>query len=114
MDELIDQITAATGVDPAIARQATGIIINFLSNEGPADAVKAVLDSLPGARDLAAETDGGLGGLMGTFGDLTVAGLDMGNIQGVATTIIDYARAKAGSDKVDALIAGIPGLGQLV
>lgn len=114
MDELIDQIIAATGIDAGVARQATGIVINFLSNDGPADAVDAVLDSLPGARDLAAATGGGQGGIMGAFGDLTSAGLDVGDIQDVARIIVDYARATAGAEKVDALIAGIPGLDALI
>ena len=114
MDELIGQITATTGVDASVARRAAGIIISFLSKEGPPDAVKSLLDELTGARELAAETGGGDGGLMGIFGDLTGAGLGMGEIQGVARAIVDYARAKAGDAKVDAVIGGIPGIGQFV
>ncbi len=114
MDEMIGQITAATGVDAAVARRAAGIIINFLSKEGPPAAVGALLDKLPGARELASETGGGDGGLMGVFGDLTSAGLGMGDIQGVARALVGYARAKAGPERVDAVVGSIPGLGQFI
>ena len=114
MDELINHITAATGVDAQVARRATGIIFNFLSREGPPDAVGALLDDLPGSRELAAETGGSSGGLMGLFSALTGAGLGIGDIQGVARALLGYARAKAGSAKVDAVVAGIRGLAGLV
>ena len=78
MDELINQIADATGVDLQVARRATGIIIKFLASEGPPAAVSALLDDLPGSRDLAAETGGGSRGLMGVFGDLTAAGARYG------------------------------------
>ncbi len=114
MDELINHITAVTGVDRRVARRATGIIISFLSREGPPEAVKALLDDLPGSRDLVAESGRGSRGLMGVFGDLTGAGLGMGDIRGVAGALLGYARAKAGSAKVDAVVAAIPGLSQFV
>jgi hypothetical protein len=114
MDELINHISAATGVAPQVARRATGIMINFLSSEGPQGPVSALLDDLPGSRELAAETGGGRGGLMGVFGDLTRAGLGIGEIKGVVVAFVDYARAKAGAATVDAVVAGIPGLAGLI
>jgi hypothetical protein len=114
MDELINAITAATGVAPQVARRAAGIIIAFLSREGPPEAVKALLDALPGSRDLAAESGRGRGGLMGVFGDLTGAGLGIGDIRGVAGALLGYARDKAGPAKVDAVMGAIPGLGQFI
>ncbi len=114
MDELVGRITAATGIEAPVARHAAGIIINFLSNEGPPNAVKDLLDALPGARELAVETGGGQGGLIGVFGDLTGAGLGMGDIQGVARALVDHARAKAGAARVAAVVSGIPGLGSFL
>ena len=114
MDELINAIATATGVTPQRTRQATGIILSFLSREAPPDAAGALLDCLPGSRELAAETGGGKGGLMGLFGELTGAGLGIGDIQAVASELISYARAKAGATKVDAVIGAIPGLGQFL
>lgn len=114
MDDLINHITAATGVAPQTARRATGIIISFLAHEGPPDVVNAMLDEMPGSHDLVAETGRVSRGLMGVFGDLTGAGLGMGDIHGVASALVGYARAKAGSAKVDAVVAAIPGLGQFI
>lgn len=114
MDELIGQISAATGVDAAVARKAVGIIIDFLSREGPPEAVGRLLEKLPGARELGSAAGGGGGGLMGVFGALTGVGLGMGDIQGVARAVVDYARAKAGNETVDAVVDAIPGLGPFV
>jgi hypothetical protein len=112
MDEIIKQIAAATGIDPAVAQRAAGIVLSYLSREGPADAVGALLDALPGSRDLA--TGNGGGSLLGIVGDLTGAGLGMGEIQGFASALLDQVRAKAGPEKVDAVMAGIPGLAGLI
>ncbi len=114
MDEIIGQIAAATGIDAQVARRATGVIVNFLSREGPADAVGSLLDALPGSRDLAAETSGSSGSFMGVLGDLTGVGLGMGDIQSFVKALLDQVRAKVGSEKVDAVIAAIPGVASLV
>ena len=112
MDEIIKQIAAATGIDPAVAARAAGLIISYLSREGPADAVGALLDALPGSRDLAAQNQGG--SFMGIVGDLTGAGLGMGDLQGFASAFLEQARAKAGAEKVNAVMAAIPGLSQFI
>ncbi len=114
MDQIIEQIAATTGIDAQVARRATGVIINFLSREGPADPINSLLDALPGSRDLAAETSGSSGGFMGILGDLTGAGLGMGDIQGFVKALLGQVRAKAGSAKVDAVIAAIPALAPLM
>jgi hypothetical protein len=113
MNEIIDTISQATGVDTQRVRRATGIIVNFLSIEGPPDAVSALLDGLPGSRELAAETGGGSGGLWGVFNELTGTGLGMGEIRSIARALLASARAKAGAEKVDAVVAGIPGLAMI-
>ncbi len=112
MDEFIKQIAATTGIAPEVVRRATGVIFSYLTREGPADAVGSLLDALPGSRDLAAKNSGR--SLMGIFGDLTGAGLGMGEIQGFASALLDEARAKAGAEKVDAVLAAIPGLSQFI
>jgi len=38
----------------------------------------------------------------------------MGDIQRVASVLIGYARAKAGSAKVDAVVTAIPGLAPFI
>ena len=110
MNELTNTISGKAGVDPERTRRATGIILNFLRVEGPPEAVDALLDALPGSRELAAETGGGTGGLLGVFNQLTSVGLGIGEIQNVAAALLDYARAKAGPEKVDAVVRAVPGL----
>ena len=110
MDQIIKQIAAATGIDAQAVRRATGVIMNFLSREGPTEAIINLFDALPGSRDLAAKTDSSGGGLMGIFSDLTGAGLGMSDIQGFVSELLAQVRAKAGAEKVNAVMAGIPDL----
>jgi hypothetical protein len=114
MDELVDQIASQTGIDQALATKAVGIIVSFLGRDGPQPQVQSMIDAIPGARALA-EAHGGEGsGLMGVYGDLTAAGLGMGEIQSVTRAFVAIAKAKVGEQQVDAVVAAIPGLGQFV
>jgi|SRR5215470_15863649 len=123
MDELIGRIVANVGVDRSVAEKAVGIILDFLSKDGPTDKVQALIDRLPGADALVqaargSEGSGGLGGMMGGImgvgSRLMAAGLGMGEIQGVTREIIAYAREKAGEDAVDEIVGAIPGLNQFI
>ena len=40
MSELVDRIARRSGIDRAVAEKAVGIILDFLSREGPADKVQ--------------------------------------------------------------------------
>ena len=114
MDELVARVTAATGVDATVARNAVIIVLKFLLHDAPGKAAP-LIDALPGARQAVEGSSlGGSGGVMGVFSDLTGAGLGMGDIQGVAKAVIGYAREKAGPETVDAAIRAIPGLSQFV
>ena len=101
MEELIGRIVSNVGIDENLAQTAVGMILGFLQNEGPADKVGALMGALPGAEDLIASAggEGGGGGIMGAvgglmggggggamalMGQLTGAGLGMGDVQGVA------------------------------
>jgi hypothetical protein len=122
MDELVDRIVANVGVDRSVAEKSIGIIFDFLSKEGPADKVHALLDRLPGAQEAiaAARADeggdmfGSMGGIMGVGSRLMSAGLGMGAIQGVTRELIGYAREKAGDEAVDEIVGAIPGLSQFI
>jgi hypothetical protein len=114
MDELVEQIASQTGVDPARTRKAIGIIVAFLGRDGPQPQVQALIDGIPGARALAEEHGGTGSGLMGVYGDLTAAGLGMGEIQSVTRAFVADARAKVGEEQIDEVVAAIPGLGQFV
>lgn len=130
MDELINRIIAAAGIDEDLARNAVGIILGFLDKEGPEDKMQMIFDALPGAAELVAARAeagsgggllGGLGSMMGggmgamaALSELNSAGLDMGGVQSVAKELISYAKEKAGDDVVDEVVSKIPGLSQVL
>lgn len=130
MEELIDRIMAAAGIDKDLATNAVGIILDFLNREGPEDKMQLIFDALPGSADLVAAREGagsgggllgGLGsmmggsmGAMGALSELNSAGLDMGGVQSVVKELVSYAKEKAGDDVVEEVISQIPGLNQVV
>lgn len=118
MDELIGRLVNDVGVDKAAAETAVGIILDFLSKEGPADKIKLLLTKLPGAEALlqkAASGGGsGMGGVMGAGMSMMSAGLSMGQVQSVTRSFIAFAREKVGEDEVGEIVAAIPGLSQFV
>jgi len=125
MDELIQRIATAAGLDLATAREALKIILNFIATEAPAAPVDRVLDALPGSRELVDEAGGGgspglLGGLlggmgaMGVFSALTSAGLSFGQVQTVAREIMSDLESKVGEDTIGEISAAIPGLDQVL
>jgi predicted short-subunit dehydrogenase-like oxidoreductase (DUF2520 family) len=132
MDELIGRIASAAGISEDLARQAIGIILNFLDRDGPQDAVSQIVAALPGASELMAEQGGGGGGLLGSIAgklggslgggmgamaalnELTSAGLEMGEVQAVTRELVQAAREHAGADVVDRVVDAIPGLGQVL
>ena len=122
MNELVARLVADVGVDQAAAEKAIGIILDFLSKEGPADKVRALIDKMPGAQELLAAEQansggGGLfsmGGLMGAGTKMMGAGLSMGQVQGVTKEMIAYAREKVGDDAIGEIVGSIPGLSQFI
>jgi uncharacterized protein VcgC/VcgE DUF2780 len=118
MDELIGRLVSDVGVDKAAAETAVGIILDFLSKEGPADKMQLLLAKLPGAEALmqkAASAGGGvMGGVMGAGMSMMSAGLSMGQVQSVTRSFIAFAREKVGEDAVGEIVAAIPGLSQFV
>ena len=123
MDELIARLVANVGVEKVAAEKAVGIILDFLSKEGPPDKVQPLIDKLPGAAALikaqqASDAGGGgmfaMGGLMGAGTKMMAAGLSMGQVQAVTKEVIAYSREKAGEDAIGEIVGAIPGLSQFV
>jgi hypothetical protein len=130
MDELIQRITAATGLDPATAQQAVGIILGFLKSHAPAGPVGDLINSIPGADTAVAEhgsegggglmgslggmMGGGAGGLMALAGKLTGAGLDMSQMQATGREIFQYAKGQVGEEKLGEIASSVPGLAQMM
>lgn len=114
MDEVVAEVAEGTGLDPATARRAAGIIIAFIDRAGPEPQVHALVDGMPGARELAKESGGRAGNLLTVFGELSDLGLGFGDVERLARTFVAAARKRVGTKEVDAVIAGVPGLGQFV
>lgn len=129
MEELIQRIAAAAGIDTGLAQKAAGIILGFLQKEGPAAEVGQLIAAFPGAAELLPEAGapagggllgglmgmmGGGGGIMGLGSQLMGAGLSMGQIQSVSKEMFAVGREKAGEDTMSAIVGAIPGLSQFV
>jgi hypothetical protein len=126
MDELVARIATATGLDAETAREAVSIVLAFLTKEAPSGAMADLLAAVPGAAEAAAKpaaSGGGLmgglagmmgGGVMALAGQLTSAGVPMGEMQTLGREFFAFGREKAGEDTVGAIVGAIPGLGQFV
>ena len=122
MDELIARLVANVGVDRATAEKAVGIILDFLSKEGPPDKVQTLIDKMPGAQALlhaeqASGSSGGMfsmGGIMGAGTRMMSAGLSMGQVQSVTKEVIAFSREKVGEEAIGEIVGAIPGLSQFV
>lgn len=116
MSELIDRIVERVGIDRALAEKSVGIVLDFLSKEGPADKVRALLALLPGHEALIAAggSGGGMGGIMGVGSRLMGAGLGMDQIQSVTRELGAYCRDKGAADTLREIASSIPGLSQFI
>jgi hypothetical protein len=118
MEELVQRVSAATGLEPETAHKAIGMVLNFMQKQITPEQSAAVLDKVPGAREAAtgaaAESEGGGFGLMGLANDLTSAGLGMGQMQILGREMFAFLRQHAGEDAVGELAASIPGLHQFM
>jgi hypothetical protein len=126
MHELMERVTAKTGLDEPHAEKAVGIVLSLIRAEGDQEKVDELFDRLPGAEDLAAKhadatSGGGLAGLAGLFGGafggplaaigkLQAAGLSMDEINVLGRELLGFAREKAGEPLVNEVASSIPGL----
>ena len=124
MSDIVATITTATGIEPAVASRAIGMILGFLQREADDDAVRKMISRVPGAAELVSEWghegNGGFlsslagNGLMGLGQQLMALGLGMSEITALARQTIAYARKHAGEEVVDKVVVSVPGLGQFV
>lgn len=125
MQDLIDKIVAATGLDAARAEKAVAIMLSLVKTQGNQAKVGELFAKLPGAAELASRhggdgaAKGGLlgmlgGGLMGgplaAISKLSAAGLSMDQIKVLGILTLDYAKEKAGVQLVKDVAGSIPGL----
>ncbi|SON54841.1 hypothetical protein HDIA_1300 [Hartmannibacter diazotrophicus] len=123
MHELVQIISDRIGISEETAESALRIILNFLDKDGPSDQVRDLASNLGLEDFLGSKNGGGFlsgltemvgGGAMAAFTQLSSAGLDMGEIQGLTKEFVVYARDKAGPEAVDSIIDSIPGLEQFI
>jgi hypothetical protein len=124
MNDIIRQISEATGIQPNVAEKALGLMLGFLEKEGEDGPVQQMLAAIPGAKDLISQYGGdgsggflsGLagGGIMGLGQQLMGLGMGMGEITALAKQTIALAKQYAGEQVVDEVVASIPGLSQFV
>ena len=129
MEQLIARITQTTGLDATVVEKAVGMILAYLSKEGPPEEVEQLMTAMPGARDLVAQSGDGapggvMGGLMGMMGSgggvmalgtkLMAAGVPMTQMQPLGRELFAYGRETAGEDTMGSIVAAIPGLSQFV
>lgn len=128
MEELIQRITAATGIDESTARQAIGLILGFLKKHAPEGAIGDLINSIPGGDEAVEENaaggglmgalggmlGGGAGGMMAVAGQLQSKGLDMSQMKSVGQEIFKFGEEQIGSDKIKEIAANIPGLSSMV
>src|SRR5260221_13918539 len=126
MEDLIGRISSETGLDPAKAERAIGIMLGLVKTQGDQAKTAELFTKLPGADELASRfggdgaAKGGLlgmlgGGLMGgplaAISKVTAAGLTMEQIKQVGALTLAYAKEKAGPQLVREVAGAIPGIG---
>ena len=127
MEELLARVTQATGLEASTAQKAIGIILAYLKKEGPPAEVSQLFAAIPGAEQVAAQSDdggsgGGLMSMMGGMGGGVMAvgtklmgiGVGMGQMQPLGRELFAYGREKAGEDVMGRIVGSIPGLSQFV
>lgn len=128
MQDLIPNLARDSGLSEDVTAKAAAIVLDFLDRDAHAVA-GPFLDRFPGARELIATRAapagrGGLlaglgamfggGGAIAAFNDLTALGLDLDQIRTLLAAIITQARATAGDEAVDAVLAEIPAIRQIL
>ncbi len=135
MEELIQRIVAATGIDENVARQAIGLILGFMKKHAPQGPVGDLINAIPGGEEAVEENAGGGGGLMGALGgmlgglggaagsaagmmalagQLKEKGLDMDQIKTVGQQVFEFGGEQIGPDRMREIAQGIPGVAQMM
>ncbi|MDR4307501.1 hypothetical protein IHQ68_12825 [Chelatococcus sambhunathii] len=117
MEELVNRLSAAADIDRSKAESAVKTILVFLDKEAPADAVKQLVDAMPGAEPVLAEArkehegDGYVGfGAMAAYHALTAAGLSGGEVQIVTKELLAFSRDAVGDETTGRIVGSVPGL----
>ena len=119
MKELVGIIVAETGLKPAQAEEALGILLNLVKTQGHPAKAAELLARLDGADALVAQhaprltgllAGGMMGGPLAALTKLQAIGISMENTKLIGKALLDHARTRAGDDLVRQAAANIPGL----
>lgn len=119
MQDLVDAISVATGLEPETSRKALGIVLDALQKSMPPATSAAVIDAIPGGRMAAAgaaedEAEGGgsaRAGLPGLADRLKAEGVGAGHMPALVRSILDDLRRTAGEGPAGEAAAVLSGLG---
>lgn len=136
MQEFIQAAAKQLGIDEAVAEKAASVVLGFIKSKLASGDFGQLASQIPGLSDLADKGgdagDGG-GGLMGGVmkmassaiggeagdaleltGKLKDAGLDMGQLGGFGSMLVDFIKDKAGDGTVDMILSKLPELKKMV
>lgn len=126
MDDLISRLVARHKISEDTARILVVIVLQYLVKEAPAEKLAPIIAAHPWIPEVlakagpeqattpAAQHFGGMARLMEVADRMMAHGLTMSEVQSTIRDTVDYARAHAGNENVDALVRSIPGLRQVV
>jgi len=135
MDNLVARVADAAETTPETAREATALILDFLSREAPEDVMRRLFAKVPALKAVLASGEGGGaegiggavkglmgvgsgtmggGGLMALGGHLMHLGLNVRQMQEIGKALFAYLREVAGDEAVGEISAAIPGLSQFI
>ncbi len=137
MDELIQQLTTQLGIDPAVAKNATGKAMAMLKQHAGDDLFNKISGAIPGASEAAAgghdEAPDIGGGMLGKLAgmasaalgssagsglelasSLTSAGVGTDQLGGFVQMIVNFLKDKVGKEVVDQILAKFPMLKALL
>lgn len=118
MDELVNRLSTAAHIDRDKSQTAVKTILAFLEKEAPSDAVKQLVDAIPGAESALAEgraenenSPGYAGfGAMAAYHALTAAGLSGSEVQVVTKELLAFSREAVGEETTGRIVGAVPGL----
>ena len=141
MQDLINRVTQAVGIDASVAEPAIGAILKMLMQALPDDIAGMLKGALPGSDALVAKADqggdsgggalGGLGGMVGgalssltggsgggqlmeLLGQLKGMGLDTDQAKGVGGQVLGYIKENAPAEVTQAIQDKVPAVSELL
>lgn len=131
MQDFIRDAAGSLGIGEDQVKGATGGLLDMVKEYADPGDLGAMLDKIPGAKDLMGSSGGGDagGGILGALGDaiggdagkmlgaadlLEKTGLDLDQLGALAGKLKDYIEPLLGSDLVKRLLEKVPVLGDLL